>query len=179
MKAFRYFVLVAGLLLIAACMGGPPKLTTSFVVEESIRVSLPAGWTQDPRGARTQVSGGYGFASPDYAGLTYLRMHQGAMFAVMSDWDPAADARAILEVAFAKDISAPRPIDVLGTQGTYAYGQAADQGQGIGAVHVIIDGQQYAFISVVADRWKAFEATFLSIIKNLAWVEEASPLPAP
>lgn len=170
---FAFTSLILLLCLLSACNDGPPDLTTSFTAYEEVRFRLPEGWQPDLGGDMTEISGGYGFRSPDYAGLTYLRLHQGATFAVMGDWEPTQDAASALQVAFVDSISPTSPIEVLGQTGTYAHGQL-EQGQGVGAVHLIYqqDGQprQLIFIVTVADEWENYEATFFEIIKSLEFV---------
>lgn len=168
------FFLLLALAFLAACGDDKPELSQEFTAYDELSFKLPEGWQLDRGQINTEVSGGYGYASPDYAGLTYLRLHQGAVFAVMGDWDLSENAATILQTAFADNITPPEPIQVLGMDGTYAHGQL-EQGQGIGAVHIRYerDGEerQYAFIVTVANTWEAYEDTFLEIIKTLAWTE--------
>jgi hypothetical protein len=164
-------VFVATTLLLAACGDdGPEALVTEYEAY-GLQFTLPEGWRDDRvSDVGMEVGGGFGFGSPDYEGLTYLRLHQGEGFAVLGSWEPVDDAAAILEAAFATDISSPESISVLGVEGTYATG-LIDQGQGIGAVHVVIDAageaRQFGFVGVVADDWSTFEPTFLKIIEGI------------
>lgn len=160
------------ILILSACGGddGPEELVTTYEAYD-LQFMLPEGWRDDRvTDVGLEVGGGFGFGSPDYEGLTYLRLHQGEGFAVLGSWDPVDDATAMLDTAFARDITSPEPIDVLGTEGTYATG-VVDQGQGIGAVHVVLDPdgepRQYGFVGVIADDWEKFEPTFLSIIESV------------
>jgi hypothetical protein len=168
----RYTLLVTLILMLAACTGnGAEALVTEYEAYD-ITFMLPEGWRDDRvSDVGLEVGGGFGFGSPDYEGLTYLRLHQGEGFAVLGSWDPVSDAAAVLETAFTRDISEPETITVLGTEGTYATG-LIDQGQGIGAVHVMLDTRQYAFVGVIADDWEKFEATFLKIIESVQLKED-------
>jgi hypothetical protein len=172
--ALHLFFGLLVLSLLAACGEAEPELSQEFTAYDEVRFKLPEGWQLDRGQINTEVSGGYGYASPDYAGLTYLRLHQGAVFAVMGDWDLSENAATILQTAFADNISSPEYIEVLGLGGTYAHGQL-EQGQGIGAVHLryMDEGEerQYAFIVTVANTWAAYEDTFLAILQTLTWVE--------
>ena len=171
----RFYINLLLILLItalAACDRDPKpeKLKASFTAY-NLRFQLPEGWHEDDANSDMDIYGGRGFASPEYAGRTYLRFHQGAGFAVLGGWEPAEDATAILEASFAFDISEQTSIRVLGYDGTYAHGKI-DQGQGIGAVHMTYedengDLQQLAFVGVVANYWEEFEPTFLEIIGGL------------
>lgn len=166
----RFFGLLLLLLLLSACKEKAADLPASFTAYDEVSFKLPSGWRADPNGEITEISGGFGFMSSDYAGLTYLRLHQGASFAVMGDWEPTQDAATALQVAFADNISNAKSIQVLGYKGTYAHGEL-EQGQGIGAVHVTYEipggSRQFVFILTVADEWKNFEPTFLKIIESL------------
>lgn len=176
---FLRFLFIALILLVPACQNKPKaeRLTQTFQAYD-LSFKLPKGWQADTTDLM-EASGGFGFYSADYAGLTYLRLHKGAGFAVMGAWDLSENAATILKTAFARDISNPQPIRVLGYEGTYAYGKI-DQGQGIGAVHVTFqDGEetrQIAFIGVVADHWENFEPTFLAIVKS---AKRTAETPAP
>jgi len=162
---------------LAACGNNTPKaedLKEEFYAYD-LRFQLPKGWQDDTFGnVGLEVGGGFGFGSPNYAGLTYLRLHQGAGFAVLGDWDPAKDATEILELAFARELSEQTPFEVLGFEGTYAHG-IIDQGQGIGVVHVVFeedgDTRQFAFAGVIANDWEEFEPTFLEIVKHISFKE--------
>jgi len=171
------FITIA--LVTSACGGddGPPDLVTEYEAYD-LQFMLPKDWRDDRvSDVGLEVGGGFGFGSPDYEGLTYLRLHQGEGFAVLGGWDQVADAAAVLETSFARNISQPEAIDVLGTEGTYATG-LIDQGQSIGAVHVIIevndDLKQYAFVGVIANDWEKFEPTFLNIIESIKLKEDDS-----
>jgi hypothetical protein len=169
---------IAIVLVASACGdGGPPELVIEYEAYD-LEFMLPEDWRDDRvSDVGMQVGGGFGFGSPDFEGLTYLRLHQGEGFAVLGAWDQVSDAAAVLDTTFARNISSPEAIEVLGTQGTYATG-LIDQGQGIGAVHVIVDvdGEltQYAFVGVIADDWEKFEPTFLNIIQSIRPSEDES-----
>jgi len=171
MKQFTALLFIVIILVTSACSSsGPEDLVTEHEAYD-LQFMLPKGWRDDRTGnVGLEVGGGFGFGSPDYAGLTYLRLHQGKGFAVLGSWDAVNNAVEVLETAYARNISPSQTIEVLGTEGTYATG-LIDQGQGIGAVHVIIDENgeptQYAFVGVIADDWEKFEPTFLKIIESI------------
>lgn len=159
-----------GLILLVMLACQPKAAQQTFSAYNWVEFQLPADWQADRGQLTTEVSGGYGFASPDYAGLSYLRLHQGAVFAVMGDWDFTENAASALKTAFVENISEVTPIQVLGVEGTYAHGQL-EQGQGIGAVHVMVEiggeMRQLIFLGTVANYWENYEDSFLEIVKTL------------
>jgi len=175
-SVYKTCLILCLMLLLAACDDSPKaqKLTQTFTFAK-LRVSLPEGWREDTRSQDldTGVMGGKGFAAADFEGFSYLRPVKGATLAILTEWEPVADASKILEDSFAREISPVKPIQVLGYDGTYAYGKI-DQGQAIGAVHVLVEEnnetRQYAFVMTAADYWHVFEPTFFAIIDSLQFV---------
>jgi|GEM_PF-4313201 len=142
-----------------------PDLTVE-VEPYDLRLNLPEGWAYN---RLVRVDGGFGFGSPDYEGISYLRVNQGATVGVMGDWDSFDDAGQVMEVLFANNWSEPTSITALGYDATYSFGTTRE-GQGLGVIHVEFGTeeapQQYIFVGTVADFWENWEETFLAIIST-------------
>lgn len=168
----KCFLIILVCLMAVACEEQPQDLEVRTEIYD-LSFSLPEDWQ---RNRDLNVAGGFGYASPDWDGQTYLRFHQGTTFTILGDWEPVTDAANLLEAHFANDISNTSSIDILGFEGTYATARASDQGQGMGAAHVTFeqDGEirQLGFVSTIADEWEEFEPTFLEIIRSLRFVED-------
>ena len=174
-------LLMLGMILLLTACGSGDDADEPTTTQDAydIQFMLPDGWRDDRvSDVGMEVGGGFGFGSPDYEGLTYLRLHQGEGFAVLGSLGSGERRRSdLLETSFARNISEPEAITVLGVEGTYATG-LIDQGQAIGAVHVIVEendeARQYGFVGVIADDWEKFEPTFLSIIDSITFKDSES-----